>query len=88
MCGKVDETNNHFISERSKIPLKECKRRHEWVGKRVHWDLSKKFGIHASEQWYSHKPEAVVENDFCKILWDFTIQTNHVIEARRLDLLL
>ena len=30
----------------------------------------------------------MVENDTCKVLWDFTIQTDHVIEARRPGLIL
>ena len=30
----------------------------------------------------------MVENDTCKVLWDFTTQTDHVIEARRPDLIL
>ena len=30
----------------------------------------------------------VVENEKCKILWDMTIQCEHVIEARRPDMLL
>ena len=29
-------------------------------------------------------PESVLENEDYKILWDFSIQTVHVIEARRL----
>ena len=32
------------------------------------------------------KPESVLENKMHKILWDFKIQTNHPILARRLDL--
>ena len=32
---------------------------------------------------YEHQPEGVVENEKCKILWDMTIQYDHVIEARR-----
>ena len=35
------------------------------------------------EKWYEHQPEGVVENEKCKILWDMTIQCDHVIEARR-----
>lgn len=27
-----------------------------------------------------------MENDKCKILWDFTIQTDHIIQARRPDI--
>ena len=33
-----------------------------------------------------HKPEFVKENEMRKILWDLKIQTNHLIPARRLDL--
>ena len=35
---------------------------------------------------YEHEPESVLENEDYKILWKFIIQTDHVIEARRLDL--
>ena len=35
---------------------------------------------------YEHQPESVLENEDYKILWDFSIQTDHVIEARRPDL--
>ena len=37
-------------------------------------------------RWFEHKPESVLENEDYKILWDFSIQTDHVIEARRPDL--
>ena len=30
-----------------------------------------------------HQPDGVEENDRCKILWDMTIQCDHIIEARR-----
>ena len=29
-----------------------------------------------------HHPEAVLENDTHKLLWDFDIQTGHLISAR------
>ena len=35
-----------------------------------------------------HKPESVLENETHKILWDFEIQTDHLITARRPDLVL
>ena len=37
--------------------------------------------------WYEHQPEAVIENDSCKILWDFTVQTDHFITARTPDMI-
>ena len=32
-----------------------------------------------------HKPEYILVNKTLKILWDFDLQTNHLILARRLD---
>ena len=40
----------------------------------------------AGDKWYEHEPESVLENEDYKILWDFSIQTDHIIEARRPDL--
>ena len=40
----------------------------------------------AGDKWYKNEPESVLENEDYKILWDFSIQTDHVIEARRPDL--
>ena len=34
-----------------------------------------------SEKWSEHQPEGVVENERCKILWDMTIQCDHVFEV-------
>ena len=34
-----------------------------------------------------HKPAPVLENDSHKLLWDFNIQTDHLILARRPDLI-
>ena len=36
---------------------------------------------------YNHVPESVLKYENCKLLWDFSIRTDH-IEARRPDLLL
>ena len=35
-----------------------------------------------------HHPEPVLENATHKLLWDFNIQTDHLIPARRLDLII
>ena len=78
---------NHILSECSKMAQTEYKRRHDWVGKRIHWDVCRKYGIKVKGKWYEHQPESVVENENCKILWDFNIQTDHVIEARRPDMI-
>ena len=38
LCGDRDETINHIISECSKLAQKECKTRHDWVGKVIYWE--------------------------------------------------
>ena len=35
-----------------------------------------------------HNPEYVLENDTPKLLWDFDIQTDHLISAKRTDLII
>ena len=51
----------------------------------IHWDLCKKYGVKVQSKWYDHVLEKVEETDHVKILWDFNIQTDHVIEHRRPD---
>ena len=88
VCRKVDESIDHIVSGCSKLAQKEYKRRHDNLGKIVHWKLARKCNFEAGDKWYEHEhePESVLENEDYKILWDFSIQTDHVIEARRPDL--
>ena len=37
-------------------------------------------------KWYEHKSE-VVGNIECKVLWDFTVQTDHEMYGRRPDVI-
>ena len=87
MCGKAEESVNHVLSECSKLAQKEYKRRHGWFGTKIHWEICEKYGIEVKEKWYENKPEVVMENDKCKILWDFTVQTDHEIYGRRPDVI-
>ena len=50
------------------------------------WELCGKNDLYHEAKWYEHEPESVTENDNCKILQNSTIQTDHVIQARRLDI--
>ena len=61
---------------------------HDWVARKIHWEVCRKIGFDVNEKWYKHEPEKVVENDSWKILWDFTIQTDHAIEARKPDMVI
>ena len=50
--------------------------------------MCKKFKFDHTNKWYMHKPAPVQENDTQKLLWDFNIQTNYLIPARRPDLII
>ena len=82
-----DETINHIISKCNKLAQKEYKVRHDWVGKVIHWEMYKKFKFDHTNKWYKHNPAADLENDTHKLLWDFNIQTDHLILAIRPQLI-
>ena len=86
MCRKVDESIDHIVSSCSKLAQKEYKKRHDNLGKIVYWKLARKCNFEAGDKGYEHEPESVFENEDYKILWYFSIQTDHVIEVRRSDL--
>ena len=88
LCSDRDETINHIISECSKLAEKEFKARHEWVGKMIHWEMCKKFKFDLANKWYKHNPTPVLENDTHKLLWDYDIQTDHLLSAKRPDLII
>ena len=88
LCGDRDETINHIISKCSKLAPKEYKTRYDWVGKVVHSEMCKKFKFDRTNKWYMHNPTVVLENYTHKLLWDFDIKTDHLISARRPDLII
>ena len=51
-------------------------------------NVCKKFKFDHANKWYMHYPAPVLENDTHKLPWDFDIQTDHLISARRPDLII
>ena len=86
MCRKVEQSIDRIVSGYSKLGQKEYKRRYDNLGKIVHWKLARKCNFVVVNKWYEHEPESDLENEDYKILWDFSIQTDHVIPAWRSDL--
>ena len=84
----LDETINHIICEYSKLAQKEYKTRHDWVGKVIYRQMCKKFKFDHVNKWYKHIPATVLENDTHKLLWAFGTQTDHLISARRPDVII
>ena len=50
MCSRVGETVKHIVSECSKLAQKEYKRRHDWIGRRIHWKIGVENGIHVKSK--------------------------------------
>ena len=88
LCSNKEETINHKISECSKLVRKEYKARHDWVGKVIHWEMSKKFKFDHANKWYMHNPAPLLENGTRKLPWNFDIQTDYLISARRPDIII
>ena len=73
----VDAANLHRSIEEGK--------RHDNLGKIVHWKLARKCNFEAGDKSYKHESGSVLEKEDYKIFWNFGTQTD-VIEARRPDL--
>ena len=54
----------------------------------IHWELCKNLKFDHMNKWHMHNPESVLENETHKLLWDFHVQTYHLILARRPDLII
>ena len=54
----------------------------------IHWEIFKEFRFDHTNKWDMHNPGSVLENDTYKHLWDFDIQTDHLISARRSDFII
>ena len=61
-------------------------KRHNAVAATVHWGLCKTAGFERADNWWKHNPEAALENENYKMLYDFNIITDRKISARRPDI--
>ena len=68
------------------LAQREYKRRHDNIARNIHWELCGELDIDRANKWYEHQPEGVSRKGNTKILWDFNIQCDHEIEARRPDI--
>ena len=63
------------------ISTEGYKTRHD-SGKVIHLEMCKKFQFDHTNKWYMKNPAAVSENNKHKLLWDFDIQTDHLILSK------
>ena len=76
LCGISDETVDHPTSCCSFLIHREYRKRHDRIASLVHWHLMKMNGFTVCNVRWNHQPEAVCENQYCKILWNFTLVTD------------
>ena len=69
--------NNDITSAYSKLILTEYRCKHDRA-----WDLCKRLKFKYFDNWYIHKLEPVLEIDTQKSIYDFEIQTDHVVLAK------
>ena len=86
MAQDYIETVDHIVTECMILAQKKIQR-HDNIARLVRWKLCGKYKMNKSEKWYEHMPEAVVENEWFKIYWDFNIQCDKVTEHRRHDII-
>ena len=53
----------------------------------IYWKLCKKFQFDHTNKWYHNDPTSGRQNDIYKLQWDFDIQIDQQISARRPDLI-
>ena len=78
LCNENVESVTHIISACPNLAKNQYRKKHD----KVHWLLSTKFHQECNDKWYEHVPDSVLENEGCKILWDFPIQSDAVIKHR------
>ena len=49
LCGRVDETVRHIVCECPMLAQRDYKRRHHWVGRKIHWEVCRKIGFDVNE---------------------------------------
>ena len=82
MSGEKGENVSHITSECSMLAQKECKKRHDNLARITRWNTCGKYKLMRAEKWYVHQPQGVMESEEVKLLWDFSIQCDKVIERR------
>ena len=88
VCHSKTETIDHIVAGCSLLAPTEYLKRHNEIGKYLHWTICKANDIKVEEKWYMHQPEPIVENQKCTILWDYGINTDRKIPANRPDIVI
>jgi len=85
-CDQFAESVEHIVAGCPVLAQSIYLDRHNAVASAIHWSLWGFCGFLWCDRWWQHHPEPVLENEKYKLLCDFNIFTDHLIQARRPDL--
>jgi hypothetical protein len=68
--------------------LNEYVIRHDKVCKHLHSSICKTSGIETTENWYSHIPKPVCQNEDITVVWNQGVQTDRQVLANRADIII
>ena len=89
VCRTAKETIHHIISGCTALAPTKYLKRHNDLAKYIYILLLQKYELDTTNHlWYDYTPQPVIENDRTKILWDFSIQTDHQIQHNKPDILI
>ena len=84
----MESNNNNNNNNNNNKMIKSIRLDMTGWGKWFHWQSCKKFKFDHTIKWYMHNPASVLENGTHKLLWEFDIQTDHLISTWRPDLII
>ena len=90
LCRTSKETIHHIISGCPMLSATKYTERHDNVCKLIHMQLARKYELldnNIEEKWFKYDPEPLLEDENTKILWNFPIQTDHLVRHNKPDLL-
>ena len=87
VCGEWPETVTHLVGGCGELAKKQYVKRHDGMGKRVHWELCRKYGIECAGKWYDHVPSSIcsTKDGDVEIYWDRRVETVRGVEHNRPD---
>ena len=88
ICRVEKETIHHIISGCDGLSPTKYLERHDNVCKYIHVLLLLEHGfIEKYIPWYQHQPTQVAENNSAKLLWNFSILTDHEVINNKPDII-
>jgi len=87
LCNSANEIIFHLLSTCPYLAGTQYVHRHNSVALSLHRGICSHYGFQTCEKPWMYAPQPVIESKDIKILWDFEVKTDHVISARRPDII-